>query len=529
MTLNQQFPQQPQPPSMPGQPAPMPPNSMPGQQAPMQQNLMPGQQAPMPPNGPENIQWHRFTKITVLGDALKLISVLGLVCFYLAVQIFQESGYGALSDTVSIVNSFLTFVVGGIVIIVLLVTVFSAMSWYFQKFALTSEGIQLRKGVIFKRHVHLRWDRVQSVDITQNLLGRILNQGTVAVETGASGNDDLKLGLLRLADCEALRRSILDTSGSARMGQVSKVENWQQAAAQPTQEYPVYTLKTGRFLATMLFSGPAVAGLISLAASIAFSILTDGFAWVPFLIIVIGAFASGAKVLARRWDTRVFLAANGMRIRSGLVSTFAQTVAPGRVHAIEIRQPLLWRPLGWWRLSVLTLATGEVDDSNALIIPAGTRDEVERMLWVILPDLGVDNPQAFLAEAFTGRGSSTAFIGAPKRSWWLDPVAWRSNAIALTRTVAVMRWRGFWRRSVRFVLHDHYQSLTVSQGPLERKTRLASLKFRMVNVSVQTVQNHMAFDDAVQLVGTESLASRTRRAEAERENLETWRTRVGVK
>ena len=486
-------------------------------------------QSDAPHSAVPDTQWHRFTKATVLGDALKLVGFLGLAVFYGAKQILENDGIDELRDSVSGISSFILIILAAVAAFVLIVTVFSAITWRFKRFALVPDGIHLQSGVFIKQHVHVRWDRVQSVDISQNLVARVLNQGSVAVESGAAGTDDVELGLLTMKHCEALRQVIMEASAAARLGKDPEFGDWTKGSAVTAQEFPIYALETRRLVLTTLYSVSGIAGIFSLAGTLLVGLVLDGFAWIPFLFVVLGSAWSSIKKLAKTWGTKVFLASNGVRIRSGLVSTFAQTVAPGRVHAIEINQPRMWRRLGWWRLSVLTLATGEVnDDADALVIPVGTREEVERMLWVILPDLGVDDAQAFLEEAFAGSGGSVAFTPAPEQSKWLDPVGWRSNAIALTRTVAVLRWSGFWRRSTKFVLHDHYQSLALSQGPLERRLELASLRFCMVNVAVIPIQSHLRLDDAVRLIGNESVAGKVRRAAADRESIEAWRLRVGV-
>ena len=48
---------------------------------------------------------------------------------------------------------------------------------------------------------------------------------------------------------------------------------------------------------------------------------------------------------------------DGLRLRHGLVNVQSQTVPPGRVQAIEISEPLLWRRKGWVRVSLNVAGT----------------------------------------------------------------------------------------------------------------------------------------------------------------------------
>ena len=45
-------------------------------------------------------------------------------------------------------------------------------------------------------------------------------------------------------------------------------------------------------------------------------------------------------------------AADGLRLRSGLIETSAETIPRGRIQAMRMIEPLAWRPFGWCRLEV---------------------------------------------------------------------------------------------------------------------------------------------------------------------------------
>ena len=52
------------------------------------------------------------------------------------------------------------------------------------------------------------------------------------------------------------------------------------------------------------------------------------------------------------YGTVVAAAPDGLRLRSGLVQTAAETIRPGRVQAVRLVEPLVWRAFGWCRLEV---------------------------------------------------------------------------------------------------------------------------------------------------------------------------------
>ena len=485
------------------------------------------------------LRWHRFNRATMIGTALQLWVLALVIAFAFAQHTVEEGGLRALWTLLTGLPMVWVWRGVGILAGVAVLTVIgAAVRWRFMRFALASDGIHFRSGVLIKKHVQMRWDRVQSVEVEQKLFARMLRMGSVSIDSAGGKSEKLTLGLLTLDQCHALRQTILDAQGDARGGRAVVVHEWLDGmaglsgAGEGSVEAPVYRLETKRLLTIMVLSPAALTGLLSLAASIWLTYQLSEFAAIPLFFVAAGAVVNWFRAMSKRWGTEVFLAANGVRSRSGLFSTFAETLPPGRVHAIEIYQPVLWRRFDWWVLRVTAAGKSATDSDgetvDSVIIPAGTRDEVLRMLWVLVPNLGVEDELGFLDETLDGSGGSMRFTPAPSSSRWLDPFGWKRNAISLTQTAVVMRWGGFWRRSMRVVLHDHYQSLAVTQGPWERRLGLASLRVRTVAGTVNTTQTHLGVEAAEHLLWVESAMGKERRALAERESLEMWRARVGV-
>src|SRR5690606_35811472 len=84
---------------------------------------------------------------------------------------------------------------------------------------------------------------------------------------------------------------------------------------------------------------------------------------------------------------------DGIRMTFGLLTTVTETLPPGRVHALEVTQPLLWRPFGWWTVKInrLTGASITAQQSNTqqmfnVALPVGLIDDVARVVGLLLPD-----------------------------------------------------------------------------------------------------------------------------------------------
>lgn len=477
-------------------------------------------------------EWRRFHALTPLASVLRMWLSILVAAAWFSRDWIERQNIGTLWGAVRDLGM---RAVGWALLAFLAVSVVSSavavVVWHVQAFSLGSDGIRLRSGVVLKKRVHVKWGRIQSVEVQRSLLARMLGLGSVTVESAAAGKG-MRLGWLTKEQCEGLRGAILKAADDARADRPVRVLQWREGASELFDEPRVYELQPGRLLASLMLSPVFFIGILSAAASIVLLAFDKQVALLPVALVLLGAAWGGIGALSRKWGASLSLTPDGLRLRSGLASQKATTVLPMRVQTVRVRQRLLWRRLGWWSVEVEVAKTrftlNEEGAKPTELVTAGSMRDVERVLWALIPDLGVDEPEAFLKDAFEGKGPSELFVAAPRASRALDPFGWRRNAEALTRTVAVLRWGRFFGRSLRIVWHARLQGLRLSQGLVQRALGLASLRLSTAAMAIETVQKHLRLADARSLCERQSQLGRDRRAEGDRESIEGWRERLGI-
>lgn len=535
--------------------------------------------------------WRRFHKVTPLasGGALGIILV---VLVYNILQSVLKDGLADLREVASHITVVVVLIaVGALLALVVFVVLVAWVVWRFQSFAVVDSGIHKRSGIILKSHTHMRWDRVQTVEVEQRLFGRIFGFGSVKVEAAGS-EPGIELGLLTMADCAALRKEILRGLANARAGrpigfsndavapadiapaEVAPRDSSGEPAAAPGVGEPagagahhepgfsaapgeagaehgapgvepvipvfdpddtendqlIFEMPTARLVASQ-FLGPT---FIATVAATALTLVTS--MWLEHTIIAAifiigGALFTFVSDSLERYGTKVYISSNGLRVRSGLTTLTTRSMPPTRLHAIELRRPILWRWKDWWSVEATLAGASGLDSSgdspsSELIIPAGSREEALRVLWTMLPDGGTDDDAALIRDALDGFGTGRFFLSSPDRAKWFDPITYRSRGICLTPKVAVFR-RGRFGRRVMFVWQDHTQSMSMSQGPIQRRLGLGAIKLDLVSAASATHKN-MDVAEVERMVWIENdLASRARHAGVS-ESIEAWRERVGV-
>ncbi|MFS0703717.1 PH domain-containing protein [Cellulomonas sp. 179-A 9B4 NHS] len=286
----------------------------------------------------------------------------------------------------------------------------------------------------------------------------------------------------------------------------------QPFAAAPEQQ--VYDVPMPRLVRSILRStSPWVFVVVVVAAVVAVVVTGDVG---PLFVVVPGALGVGGYVWGRLNVAATFRAAtspDGIRLRHGLTETRTQTVPPGRVQAVRLTQGPLWRRPDWWRVEMNVAGYGAEAANESVLHPVATRQEAAVALWLVLPDLGTDDPLGALDAAFDGQGDAGGFTPAPERARWLDPLGWRRHGVLVTRTALVMR-SGRWWRTVVVVPHERTQSLAVTQGPVQRRLGVATFVAHSTPGPVTPQVAHLDGAVAGALLGEQAERARQARAVA---------------
>ncbi|HEY0214990.1 MAG TPA: PH domain-containing protein [Cellulomonas sp.] len=450
---------------------------------------------------------------------------------------------------------------------------YSAIAWRMTRFAVTDDAVHLRSGVVFRQQRQARLDRLQAVDVVQPLLARILGLAELRLEVAGGAGSAVSLAFLRETDAEQLRAELLAraaglhrrrpasaanpaaTSAPAGSGPVvgrvddpaAAVVPGASGAALPVPDHgtgehalsddlhddhdagyegdapvaperPVYEVPVGRLLASTLLSG-ATGWMVVVVVGVIVSIVLAG-TIEPAIALLPAMFGIVSFVwnrFNRGANFRAAISPDGIRLRHGLTESRAQTVPPGRVQAVQISQPLLWRRRDWWRVEVNVAGYGSGADSaqaaENVLLPVGTRDEALLALWLVLPDLGTADPRALVDDGLTGRSGDGLFAVAPRRARWLDPIGWRRHGVAVSDRALLMR-SGVLHRHLMVVPHERTQSLGLAQGPVERRLGLATFEVHSTPGPVLPAVHHLDARVAAGLLDEQSTRARTARAAA---------------
>ena len=464
------------------------------------------------PRAPE-VAWRRMHHITPALKGWKaLVALLAIVAYNMTDNI---RNIGELMQ-----DGRWRYVVAVVLVIAAVGFLYATIAWRVTKFVVDDEAVHLHTGVLFRQQRQARLDRLQAVDIVQPIVARIFGLAELKLEVAGGAGSAIKLAFLKESEANALRNELL-----ARAAGVVTTEGGVEAAVPPTPpERHVVAVPFSRLIGSIVLT-PLVVLLVGFVifATIAMIVAQD-----PGVVAALlpALFAAGSVVWTRfnqGFNFRAAVAPDGIRLRHGLTEARSQTLPPGRIQAVRLQRYVLWRWPDWWRVEVNVAGYGPKQGvTETVLLPVGTRDEALLALWLVLPDLGVADPRAFLDAALSGSGSAHGFTTCPRRARWISPLAWWVQGVALTSRAAVLRC-GRFSRQVDLIPLERTQSVGISQGPIERRFDVATLELHSTQGSIRPRLDHLAAADVARLAAEVVDLSRAARATAMPEQ---WLSRV---
>lgn len=340
--------------------------------------------------------------------------------------------------------------------------------------------LRIDSGVLFRNQRKVQLSRLQAVDVERPVFARLFGLAALKIEVAGVGDAKVALAYLSIADSTALRADLL-----AR----ARVNGQPEVAADEQVEERLFTVAASDLVVSLLLRS-ATAGLLLLTAGLmVITVMTSGAAGllllpltggIPLFLVVTEFMALYGFTVARAHD--------GVRLRHGLLKTQAQTVPHGRVAAVELIEPLLWRRKGWMRVRLTVAGVaggGDGDDQSrsvqSILLPVATHDVVTEVLAHVLPGVDID---------------AVPLTSAPRESRWRAPIQWSRLATGHDSSVFVAR-RGRVTRRLAVVPHARTQSVSVVQGPWQRALGLSTLR---VDIAPGPVKADVLYFPAQQII-----------------------------
>ncbi|WP_123534496.1 PH domain-containing protein [Halosimplex salinum] len=385
------------------------------------------------------------------------------------------------------------------------------------EYELTPDTFDIRSGVFSRRQREIPLRRIQNVDISQNVVQRILGIAEVGLETAGGGGTEAQLRYVGDDEAERLQSEISRLSRAAKATEEGTVEpdeeRFETVFEMTERELGVLALVSVDLrIASFLFFGASV------FAPSAVSMFDPQSYWeyglglenvvgailgpVAALAVILAlALVSGVLNAARYYGFRLDRGDEELRYERGLLQKFRGTIPLSKVQTLTVRENVLARAMDYAALTIETAGytptSGESNGSQSAI-PVAERDRVVTLARSLeaFDATGFERPpkRARLRYAFRYTAALAVLVGllylgtrvtdftlfwyVPLVALPLVPVAahlkWANRGYALGENHVVTR-NGFWVRQQKVVPYHRVQTVFTTQTIFQRRRDLSTV------------------------------------------------------
>ncbi len=379
----------------------------------------------------------------------------------------------------------------------LLGVVVGMLEWRAFTFGVEGAAFVVHRGIVRRETVSVPLARVQSVDVSQSPIARVLGARALTVRT-AAGTENVELAAVSATAEGGLRAAL----GDAAAGDAGAEE---VLARLPASRLPLIALTSPRIGAGIVvlvavfqrldevlpgnLAGDTLRGLQPRSALAAVAEVAAA--------VLVAALASLAGTTLTWAGFRIVRDGPRLRLRRGLLSYRETVVALDRVRAVQAREGLPREALGLCTLGVRTAGRGLETGLNGTLHPLLALDRGAALVREAIPALDPDGialrrpPRRARSRAIR-RTAIPALVPVFAAAGLLWP--WGAAALVLVPAAGVLglaQWRAAgigiagdrlrWRRRevARYTLVARGQTVQwrrVRQGPLQRRRGLATLE-----------------------------------------------------
>ena len=419
------------------------------------------------PAGDDIASWHRLHPLSPLVRAGRHLVGISILLLLLLVARQRQTGNDVIYDLV----------------IIALVLAGGVISWLVTRWQVADGVLRIETGLVRRQSRRFPLSQVQAIDVVQTGLARVLGLAELRLRMAGADSSGGRLACLPLADAEQLRQRLLSMArapAGAAAGAPPVAPGSDQATG---PERPLFRVRSERLAGAIALSGTG-AFAAAVIAAVTLVIVLSGLPGLAasLLPVVIGVVLAVWRQFNGEFGTVVSAAPEGLRLRSGLVQTTAETIRPGRVQAVRLVEPLVWRAFGWCRLEVDVAGPRQRRENRSegrrlrALVPVGSRADAEQMLGELLT----------AAPAPVRRAPANARWKAPLTYHFLG---WDGD----DRYVVASRGRVC--RKTTWVPLEKVQSIRWVQGPVQRRLGLASVR---LDVAGRRVTASIAERDAAE-------------------------------
>lgn len=289
--------------------------------------------------------------------------------------------------------------------------VFGVYRYFNRKFYLNDDIIVVEKGFIFKKKLELPFDKVNTIDISRDLIDKMVGSLTIKIDSGAVKTEEEEVRLKLKLDEGYTLRDLISSKKTEKQDILldEEVENKDILLERTItfKELFVYSITKGKLVWFISLIFVCLGFLDDIGSAIENTLLPDTIDYIGnnvntildqnigyiilylilaivILFLIINIFFIVVESV-RLYNFNIKGDKKNIYIKYGLLKTKEYTIPIKKVHALRYRQSILQQMLKVFTLEAVTIGYGDEKNETALVFPIANKAFIDKVIVQFLP------------------------------------------------------------------------------------------------------------------------------------------------
>ena len=287
-------------------------------------------------------------------------------------------------------------------------SIFGVVSFFKYYFHLDEDELIIQKGVFQKKNINIPFERIQTVDFSQNIIHQIFNVVALKIDTAGSAGTEFEFDALSKDKAEALRQLIFERKAAVEELNLDETE---KITVQETEiQKPILNLAPGRLLLVGITENHFKSfGLILVFG---FWILDSfdkfGYGWdflqdnidsagaifaglamvlsLAIFLMILSMIISLVRTVLQYFDLKFVRQGKGFKVTSGLITRREIADMDNKIQILQWSRNVLQKFLGFFEIHLKQASSIAVNNKKSIKVPGASIDQVYEVQKYLYPE-----------------------------------------------------------------------------------------------------------------------------------------------
>jgi putative membrane protein len=297
-------------------------------------------------------------------------------------------------------SNFNNYIIYGVIVISIISAIYSIINYFRTHYTVINNELTLTSGILSSKKITIPADRIQSINLEQNIIHRLFNVQRLKIDTAGSTEKEVEISALNIQTAEALRNILLKNKSI-----VNVQTDIPKVSALPLEK-EILKLSLGNLIKVGFLENHIKSGWIIFVFAWwiytnlqevgidpdtyieQYSALLYGITiLVSFVLLfmVVSVLISLIRTVVKYFNLKLVRSQKGFRITYGLLNTQILSAQDHKIQTVTWSDNLLKRIFKIFDLKLKQASSKEIDTKEAIQIPGCNINQIDAVLSYLYP------------------------------------------------------------------------------------------------------------------------------------------------